>query len=64
MLPQVISQESLHKICSATMHSGREYVKKHKTKSPLMYAYYKTEYLGKFRWRAFERSERHPADDV
>lgn len=42
----VISRESLFALCHSTIRSGREYSKKHRSKSPLMYAYYDTEYLG------------------
>jgi len=32
----------------AIIESGRQYSQKHHSKSPLMYSYYRTEYLGKY----------------
>ncbi|XP_059059084.1 lanC-like protein 3 [Achroia grisella] len=43
---QVFSNEELYKICDIIVASGREYSTKHRSPSPLMYHYYKTEYLG------------------
>jgi len=37
---------SLVAICRAIVDSGRAYAAKHRSPCPLMYAYYKTEYLG------------------
>lgn len=43
---QVVSQELIDEICSAIIKSGKEYSKRHRSPSPLMYAYYDTEYIG------------------
>lgn len=51
--------EALHTICKSTMHSGREYVKRHKSPAPLMYAYYDTEYLGEYLFEAFTSFSHH-----
>jgi hypothetical protein len=40
---EVVPQESIHAICKATIHSGKEYVKRKRLSLPLMYAYYNTE---------------------
>jgi len=37
---------SLVAVCKAIVDSGRLYAAKHRSPAPLMYAYYKTEYLG------------------
>lgn len=42
---QIVGDDLIKKICTAMIESGRRYVAK-KPKMPLMYAYYKTEYLG------------------
>ncbi len=36
----------LYQLCDAMFQSGRKYAQKVKSPSPLMYQYYKTEYLG------------------
>lgn len=36
----------LYDICNAIVASGKNYAKQHDSRSPLMYAYYKKEYLG------------------
>ncbi|XP_018334169.1 lanC-like protein 3 homolog [Agrilus planipennis] len=41
-----VPQQDLHEICSVMVASGREYSQRHKSPSPLMYAYYNVEYLG------------------
>lgn len=43
---EVFAKEDLYKICDMMVNSGREYSKKHNSPCPLMYHYYKTEYLG------------------
>lgn len=43
---QVLSDEVTFAICRAMVDSGRSYSQRHKSQSPLMYAYYNTEYLG------------------
>ncbi|XP_078618101.1 lanC-like protein 3 isoform X1 [Branchiostoma floridae x Branchiostoma japonicum] len=45
VLPQT-GDASVHALCAAMVKSGREYSKRHNSPSPLMYAYYGTEYLG------------------
>lgn len=41
-----LALNDLYDICNATVASGRNYAKGHDSKCPLMYAYYKKEYLG------------------
>ena len=43
---QVVPVSSLVAVCKAIVDSGRSYAAKHRSPAPLMYAYYKTEYLG------------------
>ncbi|XP_070568983.1 lanC-like protein 3 [Ptychodera flava] len=43
---QVLSKETIHSLCNSIVSSGREYSRRHRSPAPLMYAYYKTEYLG------------------
>lgn len=43
---KVLDEKLINDICRAMVISGAEYSKRHQTKSPLMYAYYDTEYLG------------------
>ncbi|XP_022094787.1 lanC-like protein 3 [Acanthaster planci] len=43
---QVLSQETTNSLCKVVVESGRSYSKRHQSPSPLMYAYYDTEYLG------------------
>ncbi|GFO32197.1 LANC-like protein 3, partial [Plakobranchus ocellatus] len=42
----ILDEETVKSICSAMVRSGSEYSRRHRSKSPLMYAYYHTEYLG------------------
>ncbi|RUS78284.1 hypothetical protein EGW08_013948 [Elysia chlorotica] len=43
---KVLDDDTINSICRAMVMSGAEYSKRKKSKSPLMYAYYDTEYLG------------------
>ncbi|XP_067676711.1 lanC-like protein 3 [Haliotis asinina] len=43
---KVLSDADVNAICRAIVESGRQYARRHKSASPLMYAYYDTEYLG------------------
>ncbi|XP_071112770.1 lanC-like protein 3 [Haliotis cracherodii] len=43
---KVLSDADVNAICSAVVESGRQYARRHRSGSPLMYAYYNTEYLG------------------
>lgn len=43
---EIIPREKIFQLCQAVIESGKEYSKKRKSPSPLMYAYYGTEYLG------------------
>ncbi|KAK7480694.1 hypothetical protein BaRGS_00028062 [Batillaria attramentaria] len=43
---QIMAQSQLKTLCNMVIETGREYAKRHKSKTPLMYAYYDTEYLG------------------
>ncbi|KAL3883318.1 hypothetical protein ACJMK2_029593 [Sinanodonta woodiana] len=43
---KVLGDETVKLLCALTVESGRDYAKRHNTRSPLMYAYYGTEYLG------------------
>ena len=45
----------IHALCSSIIESGRKYSKRHKSRSPLMYAYYQTEYLGMLNYRSASR---------
>ena len=44
---QVVPKTSMDALHDATVHSGRQYSKRHHSPCPLMYAYYGTEYLGR-----------------
>ena len=44
---QVVSDDLIKKLCSVMIESGRRYTAK-VPRIPLMYAYYKTEYLGEY----------------
>ena len=41
-----VSIPQLYQMCDTMLQSGRNYAQKVKSPSPLMYQYYKTEYLG------------------
>lgn len=43
---QIVKLSDLYDICDSVVKSGRDYSLKNKSSSPLMYAYYNTEYLG------------------
>ncbi|KAL5009687.1 hypothetical protein ScPMuIL_011992 [Solemya velum] len=43
---KVVDDVTVNGLCSVTVQSGRQYARRHRSKSPLMYAYYGTEYLG------------------
>lgn len=43
---EVLGKQATFAICSAVVNSGREYARKVRSPSPLMYSYYDTEYLG------------------
>ena len=43
---QVVDDSTINKLCSVMVESGQQHAAKHLSKSPLMYAYYGTEYLG------------------
>ncbi|GFR62049.1 LanC-like protein 3 [Elysia marginata] len=43
---KVLDEKVINDICRAMVVSGMDYSKRHRSKSPLMYAYYDTEYLG------------------
>jgi len=43
---EVIPKEVIRKLHTSTIHSGRNYSRRHSSSCPLMYAYYDTEYLG------------------
>lgn len=43
----VVSSEVTRPIFDAIIVSGQQYSQRHRSKSPLMYSYYRTEYLGK-----------------
>ncbi|XP_013776330.1 lanC-like protein 3 [Limulus polyphemus] len=43
---QVVPSSKIEAVCASIIQSGREYAKRHQSPAPLMYAYYKTEYLG------------------
>uniref|UniRef100_T1JC93 LanC-like protein 3 homolog n=1 Tax=Strigamia maritima TaxID=126957 RepID=T1JC93_STRMM len=43
---EAIGMEQANALCTAAANSGREYSKHYHSQSPLMYAYYDTEYLG------------------
>ena len=40
------SQEVLYQLCDVMVESGRRFSRKVSSKSPLMYSYYETQYLG------------------
>ena len=42
----VVPLQKLHQICDAIIESGRAYSRRKRSQSPLMFAYYETEYLG------------------
>lgn len=42
----IVPLPELHKVCQSIITSGRNYAKRTKSLSPLMFAYYDTEYLG------------------
>ncbi|GAB6031012.1 LanC-like protein 3 [Chamberlinius hualienensis] len=42
----IVSDVDVKKIFDSMLTSGRNYARSHQSKSPLMYSYYKTEYLG------------------
>ena len=42
----VQSQEVLFQLCDVMVESGRKFSRKVSSKSPLMYSYYETQYLG------------------
>ncbi|KAK3741810.1 hypothetical protein QZH41_010444 [Actinostola sp. cb2023] len=44
--PQTVPQEVINPVIDSIVHSGQQYAHRHKSASPLMYAYYDTEYLG------------------
>lgn len=44
----IISQKDIFEICSSIIQSGRQYSHSRRSPAPLMYAYYDTEYLGKY----------------
>ncbi|PRD21592.1 UNVERIFIED_CONTAM: LanC-like protein 3-like protein [Trichonephila clavipes] len=44
--PEVVPEQKIDALCSAIIQSGVQYSKKYRSPCPLMYAYYKTEYLG------------------
>ncbi|CAG2202342.1 LanC-like protein 3 homolog,LanC-like protein 3 [Mytilus edulis] len=43
---KVLNDTTLNQLCSVMIQSGQQHAAKHLSKSPLMYAYYGTEYLG------------------
>ncbi|CAG5126354.1 unnamed protein product [Candidula unifasciata] len=43
---KVVDDAVINDICATMVQSGKDYVRKHRTKAPLMYSYYDTEYLG------------------
>lgn len=43
---EVVPEQKIDALCTAMVQSGVQYAKKHRSPCPLMYAYYKTEYLG------------------
>lgn len=42
----VVPIQELHKLCQTIVTSGRNYAQRTKSQSPLMFAYYRTEYFG------------------
>lgn len=44
---KVVPDEIIFALCEAMIKSGTEYSRRVNSPSPLMYAYYETEYLGK-----------------
>ncbi|KAJ1528766.1 hypothetical protein ONE63_007153 [Megalurothrips usitatus] len=42
----IVPIPELHKVCQSIITSGRNYAQRTKSQSPLMFAYYSTEYLG------------------
>ncbi|KAK2183554.1 hypothetical protein NP493_306g00000 [Ridgeia piscesae] len=44
----VVNKDAIKMLITATIHSGKTYAKGHGSASPLMYAYYDTEYLGMY----------------
>lgn len=44
----VVPSSVTRSLFDAIIESGRQYSQKHRSKSPLMYSYYRTEYLGKY----------------
>ena len=45
----VVSSAVTRPLFDAIIVSGQQYSQRHRSKSPLMYSYYRTEYLGKCR---------------
>uniref|UniRef100_A0A0B6ZXK7 Uncharacterized protein n=1 Tax=Arion vulgaris TaxID=1028688 RepID=A0A0B6ZXK7_9EUPU len=43
---KILDDETIDNICAAMVHSGKDYARRHRTRAPLMYSYYDTEYLG------------------
>lgn len=43
---QIVSNEKAYELWNVVVRSGKEYAVRHRSRSPLMYAYYNTEYLG------------------
>lgn len=43
----VLSCEQMNEICNLIVNDGRTFARSQNSSSPLMYAYYDTEYLGK-----------------
>ena len=44
----MVNKDAIKTLITATIHSGKTYAKGHGSASPLMYAYYDTEYLGMY----------------
>jgi len=44
----VVPDQEILNLCRAMWDSGKSYSERARSQSPLMYAYYDTEYLGKF----------------
>lgn len=45
---KIIADQDIIELCLTIVESGRKYSRQNKSRFPLMYSYYNTEYLGKF----------------
>ncbi|XP_023238201.1 lanC-like protein 3 [Centruroides sculpturatus] len=43
---EIVTKEKTYELWNVMIQSGKEYARRHRSQSPLMYAYYDTEYLG------------------